>query len=138
MDAHGKKNGKVVMGPKKVTKAGMYTFCWPGCLTVMYNRNFVGDVEIYPIERNNDYALWLKIIKKTNLNLLNENLAVYRRRRGSVSGQNISVLLKYHYLMYRLCDDRNVLLSLSLTLLNIVGGIYKKIRYVKKSGRSNI
>lgn len=138
MNESGEKSGRIVSGPKKVTRTGMYTFCWPGCLTVMYNRNVVGDLEIYPIERNNDYAMWLKIIKKANLHLLEENLAVYRRRQGSVSGQKTSVLLKYHYLLYRLCDGKSVISSIGLTLLNIAGGIYKKIRYVKKSDRGNV
>ena len=129
----GTKNGKWVSGPKKVSKAGMYTFCWPGCLTVMYDKNCIGDIEIYPIERNNDYAMWLKIIRKADLHLLNENLALYRKRQGSVSGQKIPLLIRYHYLLYRLCDGKGKISSFLLTLLNILGGAYKKIRYVKKS-----
>ena len=133
MNESGEKSGRIVSGPKKVTRTGMYTFCWPGCLTVMYNRNVVGDLEIYPIERNNDYAMWLKIIRKADLHLLNENLALYRKRQGSVSGQSIPLLIRYHYLLYRLCDGKGKVSSFLLTLLNILGGAYKKIRYVKKS-----
>ena len=28
--------GKTVTGPKKISKTGMYNYCWMGCLTVMY------------------------------------------------------------------------------------------------------
>ena len=45
-----------VFGPKKITKAGMYKYCWPGCLTVMYDRNIIGSIQIIDINKNNDYA----------------------------------------------------------------------------------
>ncbi len=122
-----------VSGPKKVSKAGMYAYCWPGCLTVMYHKKTVGNVEIYPIEKNNDYAMWLKIICKAKLFLLDECLATYRKRAGSVSGTSKKVLVRYHYLLYRLCDGKGKVKSFLLTALNLMCGAYKKIRYVKKS-----
>lgn len=33
----GEKNGTHVTGPKKITRTGMFNYCWPGCLTVMYD-----------------------------------------------------------------------------------------------------
>jgi glycosyltransferase involved in cell wall biosynthesis len=35
IDESGKPNGTTVSGPKKITKAGFFNYCWPGCLTVM-------------------------------------------------------------------------------------------------------
>lgn len=29
--------GIVICGPKHISKLGMFAFCWPGCLTVMYD-----------------------------------------------------------------------------------------------------
>lgn len=43
--------GRSVTGPKHVTKAGMYAFCWPGCLTVMYDREYVGLIQIADIKK---------------------------------------------------------------------------------------
>ena len=37
MDADGNLTGVAISGPKHITKRGMYNFCWPGCLTVMYD-----------------------------------------------------------------------------------------------------
>ncbi|MBR3941793.1 MAG: glycosyltransferase family 2 protein [Clostridia bacterium] len=124
---------RYVSGPKTVSKTGMYAYCWPGCLTVMYHKDTVGDIEIYPIEKNNDYAMWLKIIRKAKLVLLPACLATYRKRDGSVSGTSKKTLIRYHYLLYRLCDNKGKIKSFLLTALNIVCGAYKKIRYVKKS-----
>ena len=35
IDSLGNLTGVLVSGPLKITKEGMYAFCWPGCLTVI-------------------------------------------------------------------------------------------------------
>ena len=85
MDEKGKPMGTIVGGPKRITKTGMYNYCWPGCLTVMYDREVVGDIQIAEIQKNNDYAMWLKICRKADCYLLDENLARYRKRTGSIT-----------------------------------------------------
>ena len=85
MDEAGKLNGVVVGGPAHISKTGMYNYCWPGCLTVMYDREVVGDIQIADIRKNNDYAMWLKIVRKAECYLLDENLASYRKRTGSIT-----------------------------------------------------
>ena len=54
MDENGRPTGTIVGGPKRITKTGMYNYCWPGCLTVMYDREVVGDIQIAEIQKNND------------------------------------------------------------------------------------
>ena len=39
IDENDNTNGKRITGPKKITKTGMFNYCWPGCLTVMYDAN---------------------------------------------------------------------------------------------------
>ena len=85
MDENGKPTGTIVGGPKRITKTGMYNYCWPGCLTVMYDREVMGDIQIAEIQKNNDYAMWLKIVRKADCHLLAENLARYRKRTGSIT-----------------------------------------------------
>ena len=80
IDEYSKPNGNIVTGPQKITKTGMYNYCWPGCLTVMYDTETVGLIQIPDIKKNNDYAMWLKVIEKSNCYLLNEVLAKYRKR----------------------------------------------------------
>lgn len=55
IDVNGQENGIHVSGPKRITKTGFYNYCWPGCLTVMYNANVVGLIQIADIKKNNDY-----------------------------------------------------------------------------------
>ena len=124
--------GRHVTGPKKITKTGMYNYCWPGCLTVMYDANAVGLIQIEDIKKNNDYAMWLKVCKKAKCYLLDEDLASYRKRRGSISNHSYKALIKWHYKLFREAEGMNAVSSAWLTAWNMFFGVYKKIVYVKK------
>lgn len=132
IDVESKKTGVAVTGPKRITKAGMYNYCWPGCLTVMYDRNVVGLVQITDIKKNNDYAMWLKVCQKADCYLLDEELALYRRGRvGSVSSHSIRTMIGWHYRLYREAVGQNPIEAAFNTGRNMVFGFYKKTRYVK-------
>jgi len=132
MDGDGNDTGVEVSGPKHVTKAGMYAFCWPGCLTVMFDANEIGLLQIEDIKKNNDYAMWLKVCQKADCYLLPEVLAKYRRgRSGSVSSHSISTMIKWHYKLFRDAEKMGVMSSLWHTGVNLVCGFYKKMKYVK-------
>ena len=133
MDAEGNDTGVIVMGPKKVTKAGMFAFCWPGCLTVMYDAERIGLIQIEDIKKNNDYAMWLKVCVKADCYLLDECLAKYRRGRvGSVSSHGITTMIKWHYKLFNEAEKMSVIQSLLHTGINLACGFYKKKKYVKK------
>ena len=46
IDEEGNEKGIKITGPKKITKTGIYNYCWPGCLTVMYNAEKIGLIQI--------------------------------------------------------------------------------------------
>ena len=134
MDSEGALTGVVISGPKHVTKRGMYNFCWPGCLTVMYDASVVGLIQIEDIKKNNDYAMWLKVCKKEDCYLLPEGLAKYRRgRSGSVSSHGIATMIGWHYKLWHEAEKRSVIASVWLTGVNLVYGFYKKMKYVSKT-----
>ncbi len=130
IDEKGTALGVVVGGPAHVGKTGMYNYCWPGCLTVMYNREVVGDIQIADIKKNNDYAMWLKIIRKAKCHLLPEVLASYRKRTGSISNHSYTALIKWHYKLYREAEGMNPISSLWITVRNLFFGVMKKFLYV--------
>ena len=132
MDESGAEIGIQVTGPKKITKNRMYYYCWPGCLTVMYDAEKVGKIQISNIKKNNDYALWLKVIKKADCYYYDKVLALYRKRSGSISNQGYFKLIKWHYRLFKEAENINSILSFFLTLQNLIYGCWKKIRYVKK------
>ena len=131
IDNYGKETGCVISGPKHISKIGMYSFCWPGCLTVMYDREAIGLLQIADIKKNNDYAMWLKAIKKANCYLLDQELARYRKRSGSISNHSYTKLIKWHYRLYRHAEKKDPVSSFVLTLRNLFFGVIKKIIYVK-------
>ncbi len=126
--------GVTVSGPKRITRRGMHRYCWPGCLTVMYDAEKVGLVQIEPIKKNNDYAMWLKVCKKAECRLLDETLAQYRRgRSGSISTHSYSALIKWHYRLFRTCEGKNPISAFCCTIRNLAFGVIKKLKYVKKA-----
>ena len=137
IDMAGQKTGVKITGPKKITKTGMFNYCWPGCLTVMYDAEKVGLIQIADIKKNNDYAMWLKVCKKADCYLLDKELALYRKGRvGSVSTQNLVVMIKWHYKLFREAEKKGIIKSLFDTGRNMIFGYYKQKKYRKfsKSG----
>ena len=63
------------------------------------------------IDKRQDQALWLKVLKKVGrAYCLNETLAKYRIRRGSISVNKISNI-KYQWKLYREIEELNILKS---------------------------
>lgn len=132
MDEKSKRTGVIVSGPKHITKRKMYDYCWPGCLTVMYDSRVVGRLQIMDIKKNNDYAMWLKVVEKADCYLLGECLALYRRgRAGSVSTQRYGELVKWHYRLFRKSGGSVAFAGIQV-IRNLLFGGLKKILYVKK------
>lgn len=133
IDDAGECTGVKVTGPKKITKTGMFNYCWPGCLTVMYDATKIGLIQIDDIKKNNDYAMWLKVCRKADCYLLGERLAKYRKgRMGSVSTHSIKTMVRWHYKLFREAEKQGVVQSVIYTGRNLIFGFYKKQRYVKR------
>ncbi|MSS59514.1 glycosyltransferase [Erysipelotrichaceae bacterium Oil+RF-744-GAM-WT-6] len=131
IDGNGHETGAKISGPKKITHRGMVDYCWPGCLTVMYDSSVVGLIQIPDIKKNNDYAMWLEVSKKADCYFLPEFLAKYRRgRSGSVSTHSIKTMIGWHYKLWHEAEGENAIQSLWNTGKNMVCGLYKKNRYV--------
>ena len=131
IDEAGIQSGVKVTGPQKITKTGMYNYCWPGCLTVMYDADEIGLIQIADIKKNNDYAMWLKVCKKVDCYLLDECLALYRKgRAGSISTNSIKTMVRWHYKLFREAEKQGIIQSIINTGRNLIFGFYKKHRFV--------
>lgn len=134
IDVDGGLNGTNITGPKKITKSGFFNYCWPGCLTVMYDRDVIGLIQIVEIKKNNDYAMWLKVCRKANCYLLAEDLALYRRGRiGSVSTNSVKTMIGWHYKLFKEAEGQIAIIAFFNTVRNLFFGVSKKIFYVKKA-----
>jgi glycosyltransferase involved in cell wall biosynthesis len=135
IDEESKPIGVHVTGPRKITKHDMYNYCWPGCLTVMYDRDMVGLINIKDIKKNNDYAMWLEVCQKVDCWILKNELAKYRKRSNSVSRHSIKTMIIWHYKLWHESQEKNVISSLWYTCWNLFFGFIKKIMYVTKDRR---
>ena len=124
--------GVYVSGRQKVGKWMMFACCWPGCLTVMYNRERIGLLQINDVRKNNDTAMWLKAVRKSPCYLLKENLARYRRRRESITPKPLWKRIWAHYPLFRVAEDMAPPAAFFWTIANVFGNGFKKLFYVKK------
>lgn len=123
---------RYVTGPRRITKWGMFCFCWPGCLSVMYDSSVVGLIQVADLKKNNDYAMWLKVATVADCHLLDEDLATYRVRKGSISNHSYLSLIKWHYRMFRISEEMGVVPAFFLTGVNLFFGVVKKVWFTKR------
>lgn len=132
IDSDGNRLNVEVSGPKIVTKRMMFRSNYVGCLTVMYNRVAIGALRIPDnIQKRNDHALWLKAIQKSNCYLIDEILAYYRKRTGSISSTPVRKMLYFHYRLYRKSENMSVFSSIFYVLENLFYGYFRKKKYTK-------
>jgi teichuronic acid biosynthesis glycosyltransferase TuaG len=73
--------------PRQVSYTDLLKTCSIGCLTVIYDTQQIQKVYMPIINKRQDFALWLKILKKIPFAYgLNLPLAKYRLRNNSISG----------------------------------------------------
>ena len=132
MSEEGKDLGVYVSGKKRVSEFDMFACCWPGCLSVMYDAEKIGLIQINDIKKNNDTAMWLKVVRKAPCYLLKENLARYRRRKVSITPKPLWKRIWAHYPLFHIAEEMNPLRATFWTLMNVAGNAYKKMFFVKK------
>lgn len=132
MTPDSKERGIVVGGKDHLTHEDFLKCCWPSYLTVMYDREKVGNMSVLA-PQNNDYALWLNVSEHADCYLLKENLAAMRTKWASLLGK---VLLtnsaKWRYDAYRYDEDLNPTKSFLYTVRNGCYGLVKWMKYVER------
>ena len=119
----------IYTGPRRVNERKMKDYCYFSTITVMYDREYVGLIQIENVRKNNDYAMWLKIIKKSDCYRFPECLSNYIKHDGSISSGSKLKLIKHHYIMWRVAEKKNPVSSVVLTARNLFWGTIKKIKY---------
>lgn len=82
-----------------------------GCLTVVYNCKKIGKRYFKERKKNEDYVLWLEIVKETKIYGLKENLAFYRVLNNSRSSNKIDAA-KDRWNIYRKIEKLSLLKSI--------------------------
>ena len=112
----------------------MTMYDYVGCLTVMYDAEKVGLIQIANLKKRNDYAMWMKVVKKCPAYLLDETLSCYRIRFDSILDRKKNPIhrLKYSYQVWSVAEEKGTIVSLFLTGVNIIFGSLKKVVYRRK------
>lgn len=111
--------------PAKVSYRDMLKTCYVGCLTAMYDTAIFGKVEMPLIRRRQDYALWLRLLKRVEFAYgINEPLALYRVRAGSISSNKASTSL-YNWKIYRDIEELTFPYSIYLFSQYAIRGVLR-------------
>lgn len=96
-----------------------------GCLTVIYNANKLGKRYFKERKKNEDYVLWLEIVKETKIIFgLKKNLAFYRVLNNSRSSNKIKVA-KDRWEVYRKIERLSLLKSIYYFLQYVIRALKK-------------
>ena len=96
-----------------------------GCLTVIYNANKLGKRYFKERKKNEDYVLWLEIVKETKIIFgLKETLAFYRVLNNSRSSNKIKVA-KDRWEVYRKIERLSLLKSIYYFLQYVIRALKK-------------
>lgn len=80
------------------------------------------------IDRRQDYALWLKILKKgITAYGVNEVLAYYRTNKNSLSSNKV-VSAKYQWKIYRQIENLSIVKSLYYFINYFINGLSKYLK----------
>jgi len=100
IDEQGNHCGTVTV-PERVTYKKILRNNTIGCLTAVYDTDYFGKVQMPLIRKRQDLGLWLKLLKRVrHAHGLNESLAQYRIRPGSISHNKVSAA-KSTWKLYR-------------------------------------
>ena len=132
IDEQDKELGVYVSGKEHVGKFDLFACCWPGCLSVMYDASKIGLIQINDIKKNNDTAMWLKVIRKADCYLLKECLGKYRRRANSITPKPLWQRIWAHYPLFHVAEEMNPISATFWVVMNVFGNAYKKMKYVKQ------
>ena len=93
------KTAKVI---KHLTYSKYLHHCFTGCLTVMYKIEIAKELRSFNIRSNNDYGLFLQVVRKSKKAMgINKVLAHYRIRQSSISRKKVKKIKPFFELMWK-------------------------------------
>ncbi|MFB6340428.1 glycosyltransferase family 2 protein [Saccharicrinis sp. FJH62] len=128
VDELGMETGVIIKVRPKSNYEQVLQSCPIGNSTVICHVKLLNGVSVPDIKRNNDFALWLQILKRTPLIYgINIVLTKYRIRDNSISRNKYS-MLRYHWILFRKIENLSIIKSLYL----MVGWIILKVFRLKE------
>ena len=114
IDGQGKPLNRKISCKEKASYRDVLLFNPVGCSTVVISTNLLRQVELTEIRKNNDFSLWLRLLKITKyIYGLQETLVFYRVWPKSISYNKVKKI-KYHWWVFREYEHFSVLTSILL------------------------
>lgn len=111
IDEDGRSLGVQAKVIRHLTYRTMLMHCWPGCLTVMYRQNVDSKIYCDDIKKNNDHALFLRVLRQChNAMGFDQCLALYRIRQGSISRNKWKMIEPYIRVVHNY-EHQNIIFS---------------------------
>lgn len=132
MNEQSESRGVVIGGKAHISYQDMRKCCWPAYLTVMYDAQQLGKMQIRNSGKNNDYALWLNVSEKVDCHLLDENLATLRTKWSVFGKLFLTNKFKWRYDSFRVEEDLRPFTAILFTIRNSFYGLIKWFKYVKR------
>lgn len=131
IDENGKSLGVKAKVINRLTYWKLMLHTFTGCLTVMYNQQRIGKIYGPNVKRNEDKALFLKVLKKTKKACgIKEVLALYRISGNSASRKKIKLIKPYIEILHK-HEGLNYLLSWIFLCFHTVWKMFFKYKKVK-------
>jgi teichuronic acid biosynthesis glycosyltransferase TuaG len=103
----------------RVTYSDEIKFNFIATSTVVFNQHELGKLFMPDIRNRQDWALWIRILEKTDAAWrLDKKLTLYYRRKDSISSNKLK-LIKYHWFIFNSFLDYNRIKSLWMLIRNI-------------------
>lgn len=127
MNEDGNTLPQIIPAKSNASYFDMLNFNQVGCLTAIYDTKNLGK-QYFTDAGHEDYILWLSIIKSGHIAKgLNENLAKYRIRQGSVSKNKIKTA-RFQWNIYRNIEQLSFFRSLFHFTIYTTNGVLKTLK----------
>lgn len=134
IDEKGGLTGVQVKVIKHLTYRKMLMHCWPGCLTVMYRQDLHRKIYSENVERNNDHALFLRVLKNCrNACGIEACTALYRIRKGSISRSKFKMIKPYVEVVHDI-EGYGYCTALFCVFTQVFVKVFLKYKKVKRYG----
>lgn len=119
---------KDVRVPKSIDYDGLLKNTIIGCLTVVLDKEIVGEVKMPLIRTRQDFATWLSILKKGHIAYgIDETLSRYRVVPGSISSNKLKAA-KRNWYVYRKIEKLSLFKSLYVFTGYSINAVIKRLK----------
>jgi len=127
IDEYGNEMNKSVQVPYKIDYNGLLKNTIIGCLTVVVDKEKIGNFKMPLIRTRQDLATWLMILRRGHIAYgINEPLANYRYVENSISSNKIKVMKKNWY-VYRKIENLSLIKSTYVFILYGWNAVKKRL-----------